>query len=159
MKNRYLQDVNREKDTVQVLGCCDERFYNLRCQCCCFTIYNFTFLQYWSIKQINAFFQKLVDTIISHKQENVPMVILINDVNSVNRGRDYFSDLIDKLKAADFHESCGKFYFDYKIVNPAQRYGERHASSQTVFNLPKEFDGIYQPWHDCSSAQLLIEVQ
>ncbi len=111
------------------------------------------------IKQINAFFQKLVDTIISHKQENVPMVILINDVNSVNRGRDYFSDLIDKLKAADFHGSCGKFYFDYKIVNPAQRYGERHASRQTVFNLPKEFDGIYQPWCDCSSAQLLIEVQ
>ena len=100
-----------------------------------------------------------MDTIISHKQENVPMVILINDVNSVNRGRDYFSDLIDKLKAADFHGSCGKFYFDYKIVNPAQRYGERHASSQTVFNLPKEFDGIYQPWRDCSSAQLLIEIQ
>ena len=87
------------------------------------------------------------------------MVILINDVNSVNRGRDYFSVLIDKLKAADFHESCRKFYFDYKIVNLAQRYGERHASRQTVFNLPKEFDGIYQPWRDCSSAQLLIEVQ
>ena len=50
-------------------------------------------------------------------------------------------------------------YFDYNIRNDAQRYGERHESRQVLFRLPNFFDGIYQPWEDCSSAQLLIEVQ
>nr|WP_297936152.1 hypothetical protein [uncultured Blautia sp.] len=53
------------------------------------------------IYEIQGFFVKLVDTIISRKQAGVPMVILINDVNSVHRGRDYFSDLVEKLKDAE----------------------------------------------------------
>ena len=43
------------------------------------------------------------------------MVILINDVNSVHRGRDYFSDLVEKLKDAELHGSYRAFYFDYNI--------------------------------------------
>lgn len=54
-------------------------------------------------------FVKLVDTIISRKQAGVPMVILINDVNSVHRGRDYFSDLVEKLKDAELHGSYRAF--------------------------------------------------
>jgi len=111
------------------------------------------------IYEIQGFFVKLVDTIISRKQAGVPMVILINDVNSVHRGRDYFSDLVEKLKDAELHGSYRAFYFDYNIRNDAQRYGERHESRQVLFRLPNFFDGIYQPWEDCSSAQLLIEVQ
>ena len=111
------------------------------------------------ISQINNFFQKLIDAIISHKQKDVPMVILINDVNSINRGRDYFSDLVKKLRESDFHGAFGKYYFDYNIVNQAQRYGTKHESREILFDLPRGFERIYQSWHDCSSAQLLIEVR
>lgn len=111
------------------------------------------------IGQVQVFFRKLIDSIICHKQDGLPMVILINDVNSINRGRDYFKDLVSALKEADFHGSYKCFYFDYKIVHDAQRYGERHESNQTIFELPQEFNDIYQPWSDCSSAQILIEVQ
>lgn len=111
------------------------------------------------IGKIQVFFEKLVDTIISRKQVGVPMVILINDVNSVNRGRDFFADLVEKLKDAELHGSYRQFYFDYKIKHDAQRYGEKHESREVLFRLPNSFDNIYYPWKDCSSAQLLIEVQ
>lgn len=111
------------------------------------------------IGQIKEFFQKLIDTIIAHKQKEVPMAILINDVNSNNRGRDYFSDLIEMMKASDIHGRYSKYYFGYNIVHSGQQYGERHESNKIIFALPDEFERIYQPWRSCSSAQLLIEVQ
>ena len=110
------------------------------------------------IEQVNDFFRKLIDDIIVRKQEEVPMVILINDVNSIYRGRDYFEDLVDQLRDSDFSGNCNRYYFDYNIQNDAQRYGEKHKTVNTIFSLPNEFESIYQPWHYCSSAQLLIEV-
>lgn len=111
------------------------------------------------IGKIQGFFEKLVDTIIIRKQVGAPMVIFINDVNSVNRGRDFFADLVKKLRDAELHGSYREFYFDYKIRNEAQRYGEKHESRQILFHLPSSFGDIYQSWEDCSSAQLLIEIQ
>lgn len=111
------------------------------------------------ISQINSFFQKLIETVISRKKKDSPMVILINDVNSIYRGRNYFIELVNMLELSNFHSTFGKYYFDYNIVNPAQKYGEKHDDCKTVFDLPSEFEDIYQPWHNCSSAQLLIEVQ
>ena len=111
------------------------------------------------IAKINNFFQKLVNAIVCHKQKDVPMVILINDVNSNNRGRDFFADLVGNLQDADFHGNCRGYYFNYRIVNQAQMYGLKHSSNETIFKMPNEFEDIYHPWHICSSAQLLIEVR
>lgn len=111
------------------------------------------------ISRVNDFFDKLIEEIVRRKQESNPLVILINDVNSIYRGRDYFSDLVDKLESKNFHSNCQKFYFEHNIRNDAQRYGQQHNSCQTLFEIPSEFESIYEPWHFCSSAQLLIEVQ
>ncbi len=111
------------------------------------------------ISQINEFFEKLIEEIVRHKQEDTPFVILINDVNSNNRGRDCFSDLVAKLKQANFHGIQKGFYFNYRIQNDFQKYGNKHASYQTFFEIPQEYESVYSPWHYCSSAQLLIEVQ
>lgn len=110
------------------------------------------------IDQIDNFFVKLVNDVVAHRQRSVPMAILINDVNSCNRGRNRFSLLVDKLRAANLHVEDRKHYFDYKIFDDEQRYGERHDSLQTVFEVPDEFE-FYDPWRQCSSAQLLIEVE
>ncbi len=110
------------------------------------------------ILQINDFFKKLIKGIVRNKQEYSPMVILINDVNSFRRGRDFFIDLVDDLQKSDFHGTYRKFYFDRNIVNSAQRYGIKHTSENVIFEIPEEYENIYQPWHFCSSAQLLIEV-
>lgn len=109
------------------------------------------------IHKRDVFFEKLVTTIIKHKQENIPCVILINDVNSSNRGRNFFLDLVEKLKGAGFHGHSYAYYFDYNIVHPEQRYGNQQPSNSVLFDVPTTLE-IYQPWRNCSSAQLLIEV-
>ena len=110
------------------------------------------------ISQINAFFDKLVDNIIAHKEQGKPLVLLINDVNSNNRGRDYFQRLVSKLDEKGFSQNSQRYYFDYNIQNDFQRYGTRHESTRIVFQIP-DYLRRYQPWESCSSAQLLIEVQ
>lgn len=109
------------------------------------------------IEKISTFFDKLIQKIVTHKQKGKPFVVLINDVNSNNRGRDYFQLIIDKLHNEGFHGISKRFYFDYRIQNDFQRYGTRHQSTDILYNIPDELD-IYQPWTKCSSAQLLIEV-
>ena len=110
------------------------------------------------IEQISGFFDKLVDNIIKHKEQGSPLVILINDVNSNNRGRDYFQLLVSKLNEQGFTQNSQRFYFDYNIQNDFQRYGIRHDSNKLVYTIPSYLEN-YQPWKSCSSAQLLIEVQ
>lgn len=77
------------------------------------------------ISEIENFFSRLVNNIIIHKQKNNPLVVFINDVNSNNRGRDYFMKLIEKLNEADLHGYASGYYFDYRILNEGQRYGNR----------------------------------
>lgn len=109
------------------------------------------------IDKINLFFDKLIDKIIAYKQAGKPFVVLINDVNSNRRGRDYFDIVISKLQGVGFHGNSTRFYFDYNIQNDFQRYGTKHESNNIFFRIPEELK-VYQPWEKCSSAQLLIEV-
>ena len=109
------------------------------------------------ISKINEFYEDLISNIIMHRESENPLVILINDVNSCNRGRDFFEDLCDQLINNDLENTYAKYYFDYNIQNEFQRYGHRHTSTNILFGIPNGFE-IYQPWMQCSSAQLLIEV-
>ena len=110
------------------------------------------------IDAIHNFFDDLIKNVVMRRDPKKPFVILINDVNSNNRGRDYFYVLCNKLVAAGFHVTNQQFYFDYRIQNDYQRYGQRHQSINTLFDIPDGFE-IYHPWTVCSSAQMLIELR
>ena len=110
------------------------------------------------IDKINQFFEDLISNLVVHREEKNPFVILINDVNSCNMGRDYFKELCDRLVENGFENSYSKFYFDYNIQNDFQRYGYRHVSTELLYDIPTGFEQ-YQPWTKCSSAQLLIEIR
>lgn len=99
----------------------------------------------------------MVQNIILHKEQGKPLVVLINDVNSNNRGRENFQKLVEKLDGKGFTENSQGYYFDYNIKNEFQRYGIKHESNKILYNIPDGLS-IYQPWEECSSAQLLIEV-
>ena len=86
-----------------------------------------------------------------HNKFKIDELVIVNGIGKENGT--IYKNRIAKVICRD------PFYFDYNIRNDAQRYGERHESRQVLFRLPNFFDGIYQPWEDCSSAQLLIEVQ
>lgn len=109
------------------------------------------------ITKINQFYDNLISNLINHRESKNPFVILINDVNSCNRGRDFFKDLCKRLIKNGLKGTFKRFYFDYNIKSESQRYGERHVSTKILYDIPKGFN-IYQPWDQCSSAQLLIEI-
>jgi hypothetical protein len=110
------------------------------------------------IGTIQSFYDDLIKNVIACRDKSKPFVILINDVNSNRRGRDYFYDLCKKLIAAGYHVTCQQFYFDYRIQSDYQRYGQRHPTINTLFEVPNGFE-TYQPWTVCSSAQMMIELR
>ena len=111
------------------------------------------------IRQIRKFFSNLVNNVVKNKNNNEPLIILINDVNSCNRGRDFFKDLVKILGNNHFNGQYCKFYFDYRIQNDSQRYGKKHQRNNTLFDLDEIDLSIYKPWKECSSAQMLIEIE
>ncbi len=66
-------------------------------------------------------------------------MVLINDVNSNNRGRDYFEKLVEKLDGEGLIENSQGYYFDYNIRNEFQRYGIKHESNRIVYNILIDF--------------------
>ncbi len=101
----------------------------------------------------------MIDSIILHRDQKRPFVIIINDVNSNNCGRDFFLDLTDKLAKADLHVTYNQYYFPYNITNVNQQYGNKYESTSILYDKIPERYKKYEPWEKCSSAQLLIEVE
>lgn len=85
-------------------------------------------------------------------------MILINDVNSINLGRDMFRNLQDKLQDAGLHGECKPYYFDRNIQHESQRYGMKHENSNAMTPTIAQRYQDYEPWQFCTSAQLLIEI-
>lgn len=111
------------------------------------------------IGQLNTLYDNLIKNIILHRNQSKPFIIIINDVNSNNRGRDYFTGLCDRLSHAGLHGYASKYYFDYRIQNDFQRYGTKHENNKILYGPIQAFMQKYEPWEYCSSAQLLIEVK
>lgn len=110
------------------------------------------------INKIYDFFDDLINNVISNNTNNEPVVIMLNDVNSIYCGRDYFIDLYDKLYEKGFNCTYKKFYFNYEGLNEYQQYGEMYLNNRILFNVPNDFDK-FQVWKHCGSAQLLIEIE
>ena len=111
------------------------------------------------IKIIRQFFFDLIKNVVKARNNDEPFIILINDVNSCNRGRDFFGDFVEALKTNNYHGHCGCFYFEHIIKDDRQRYGEKHPRNNTLFDLSEYDLEIYEPWQVCSSAQMLIEIE
>ena len=107
---------------------------------------------------IDRLFDLIVDSIVTYRNASEPVVILINDVNSNNMGRDLFLSLVTKLRLAGFHVSYDQYYFDKNIQVEAQRYGTSHEKSVAMKEETARRYGQYEPWRFCTSAQLLIEI-
>lgn len=109
------------------------------------------------ITKLHQLYNDLISNIVLYKESGKPFVILINDVNSNRRGRDYFEMLCKKLTEANLHGCYSKYYFDYNIICDLQRFGTKHESTNILYSIPPAFKK-YQPWMECSSAQMIIEI-
>lgn len=108
-------------------------------------------------REIDTFFDALIHNVISQKDPGVPLVILINDVNSCNRERESHMRLATKLNQNLFRIKTTQMHFNHRIQHSGQLYGQQHPSNALLYPIPNGFEA-YNPWTDCSGAQLLIEV-
>lgn len=115
---QYLENTNILQANVLVLQYVISHFYNTG-----------------QIYQIDEFFDKIIERVIERRETKTPFIILINDVNSCNRGRDYFLNLKDKLDNAEFSLWYNQYYFDYNIRDVHQIYGTRHKNNKICFKI------------------------
>lgn len=108
---------------------------------------------------VQQFFSDLIKNVVETRKKDDPFIVLINDVNSCYRGRNFFEDFVEALKKHNYHGQCRYYYFDYRIQNEFQRYGDKHLQNKTLFDLDEIDLDMYEPWKDCSSAQMLIEIE
>ena len=107
---------------------------------------------------MKKFWDLIIEKIILNRDKSVPFIVLINDVNHYAKGRDGWMGLFWELKD-NYHIYGGPsaYYFNYKIKNDGQRFGDMQHSTELLFPLPSKLD-YYQPWKDCSSASFLLEI-
>ena len=137
----YFSENNVKNANVLILQYVISHFYNTN-----------------QIQEIDVFFENLIDKIVRYKPEGAPLNIIINDVNSNNRGRDYFMKFCDKLTEKNLEHIFSQYYFGYNIQHPSQRYGEKHKYNDVLYTIPEKLDQ-YEPWRKCSSAQMLIQIK
>ena len=106
---------------------------------------------------ILLFFDLIIDSVVL--RNNDKKLIIINDVNSCNRGRDYFPKLIDKLKKKGLHGTYSYRYFDSDRLNDFQRNGDPYESNAPLFFMDVNKKREYHVDGWCRSAQLIVEVQ
>lgn len=106
----------------------------------------------------NEFFDNLIQKVIKYMLKT--SLIIINDVNSCNRGRDSLFLILDKLKKAGIKYAVQSKYFDYNIKSDAQRIGNKYLNSEVLYySTNMLFNNTYDPWMNCSSFQLIIELR
>ena len=108
-------------------------------------------------KEILDFFDRIIDNVIL--RNNDKKLIVFNDVNSCNRGRDCFDDFISKLRKKGVHGSYRYMYFDSDRLNKYQRNGQAYNASSHLFDYDTNIKTKYHVDGMCRSAQLIVEVK
>ena len=107
-------------------------------------------------KEIRDFFDRLIENVIV--RNNDKKLIVFNDVNSCNRGRDYFRVFVEKLEKKGLHGAYRYMYFDSERLNKYQKTDSAYNSSCALFDYNKEIIKAYHVDGICRSAQLIVEV-
>ena len=85
-----------------------------------------------------------------HNKFKIDELVIVNGIGKENGT--IYKNRIAKVICRD------PFYFDYNIKNRYQMYGEKQETSELVYEIPNKLN-VFNPWKNCSSAQLLIEVK
>lgn len=129
-----------------------------------FKNYNILILQYVISHFLNTgkvptndFFDSLIKNVIQYMPAK--SLIIINDVNSYNRGRNSLYCIFDKLEKAGIKYSRQEKYFDFRLKSDGQRIGSAYINSDVLhYSTDIDFNVKYSPWLNCTSFQLIIEL-
>ena len=109
------------------------------------------------ISEIDDLARYLVNTI---QKKDTPLLLVINDVNSYKRGRDFFSHFLRAIQNSGLTVSKSEYkYFDTGNLYDGQRLGTPYSVNHVVSDIP---DTIKRKYHAIASinqtVQLLVEV-
>lgn len=141
----------------------------------------FEFLEWFSISEINVvilqyiisamytllphdridyLFDLVINSVIQYRDVSKPFIVILNDVNSNNMGREMFIHFWEKIQSAGLQGRANKYYFDGRhIKNDNQKYGIKHDTNFAMTQQKVDEFQQYEPWQFCTSAQLLIEIE
>lgn len=109
------------------------------------------------VRGVRRWFSKLAQSIVKNKPENSPMLIIINDVDSINTGRDAFPIFVEEIERVGLtvnRELRRRFKSVNHFANSVQ-----YASKKNIFDgITDDFQKDYCVALSCESAQLILEV-
>lgn len=106
---------------------------------------------------LKTWFDKLAQQIVANKSPDSPMLIIINDADSINIGRDSFPLLRNSIEKQGFniiHEYRRHFKENCLFPN-----SQKYRSCANLFSIPDNIKTDYKAAIRCESAQLILEVE
>lgn len=112
------------------------------------------------IGAIDSLTKNIAKNIVSKKKSGQKLLVIINDVNSNRRGRDFFAYFEEAIKNAGLVVSQSKYkYFDTGNLNSYQKVGTPHNTTGCYFNIPYHIKNKYHAQTNLNATvQLLLEV-
>lgn len=105
---------------------------------------------------VNQWYDNIIESIVEHRLSNSPMLIIINDADSINTGRDTFQNLVRKLKCKGINCSYKKMRF---TSNSYYSNSILYKTNKNFFDIDFNFQQKYCVAEVCTSAQMIIEVR
>lgn len=105
---------------------------------------------------VNKLFDDLIQFIIANKPQDSPMLIIINDADSINTGRDEFIKLVQKLHRKGYEATFEPMRFKDHLHYPNS---EMYPSKKLLFDCSWDFQQEYCVPLSCESAQMIIEIE
>lgn len=107
---------------------------------------------------LRRWFSYLAENIVRNKPDNSPLLIIINDADSINTGRDAFPLFVEEIERVGLSISYERRrrFKDHNYYVGSLRY----ENNQNVFEreIPDRFVYDYCVAKYCESAQLILEV-
>ena len=106
---------------------------------------------------VRSWFRQLAEQIVSHKPTDLPMLIIINDADSINTGRDAFPIIREEIEKLGL-----KVISEYRCRFKEHNHyagSIRYSSQANVFSIPEAYKDQYKVAIRCEGAQLILEVK
>lgn len=128
-----------------------------RCNVICIEYLISFFYSRVGIRGVRRWFRQLAEQIVAYKPADSPMLIIINDVDSINTGRDAFPILREEIENIGL-EVTSEYRCRFKEHNYYSG-SVRYSSQANIFLLPETYKDQYKVAIRCESAQLILEVR
>lgn len=108
------------------------------------------------IGRLKKWFSELADNIVRYKPNNSPLLIIINDVDSRNTGRDALPMLVSEIEKIGLEISL-EYRMRFKNTDYFEN-SEQYITKRNIFCFDDDMAEYYCMAISCESIQLILEV-